>query len=299
MNIIEIFQNFQNQEQAIDYFEGIRWRGKTVCPYCQGEKVCRHASSDRAGIRWQCENCSRAFSVTVGTIFHGTHIALRNWFLVLALMHNAKKSASACQIARDLGMRRPTVWSMMHRIRTAMANDHLQAELLYGIVEADETYIGGKPRKGNRRGGDGDKPNKRGRGTRKTPVVGVMERGGRVIAQPFHRRDLTSKGLKKFITRFVDTASSVLMTDEYSGYNSMNEIVEHATVNHGYEYSNGIIHTNSIEGFWSMVKRAWYGQHHHYSVKYMNLYISEACYKYNQRKTPVTFDGALSLMVGA
>jgi transposase-like protein len=297
MNLIEVFQSFQTQEQAVDYFEGVRWKGRTVCPYCKSDKVCRHASGDRAGIRWQCEACHRAFSVTVGTIFHGTHIPLRNWFLVIGLMLNAKKSASSYQISRDLGMRRATVWSMMHRVRTAMEKDTYQCELLYGIVEADETYIGGKPRKGNRR--DDDKPNKRGRGTKKTPVVGIMERGGRVVAQPFNRRHLSNKGLRKFISRFVDTAASVLMTDEYSGYSRMSEVLEHATINHQYEYSNGIIHTNSIEGFWSLVKRAWYGSHHHYSVKYMSLYISEACYKFNNRKVSVSLEAALGMMVGA
>jgi transposase-like protein len=295
MNLIEVFQSFQTQEQAVDYLEGVRWRGRTTCPYCKSDSICRHASGDRAGIRWQCQSCTRAFSVTVGTIFHGTHIGLRNWFLVLGLMLNAKKSASSYQIARDLGMRRATVWSMMHRIRTAMANDAAQAELLYGIVEADETYIGGKPRKGNN--GRNGKPAKRGRGTSKTPVVGLMERGGRVVAQAFEKRDLTSKGLRKFIQRFVDTAASVLMTDEFPGYFGMAEVMPHATVNHQVEYSDGIIHTNSIEGFWSLVKRAYYGQHHHYSVKYMNLYISEACYKYNSRKTPVSLESALGLMV--
>lgn len=299
MNLIEVFQSFQTQEQAIDYLEGVRWHGKTVCPYCQSEKVCRHASGDRANIRWQCESCHRSFSVTVGTIFHGTHIPLRNWFLVLGLMLNAKKSASAYQIARDLDMRRPTVWSMMHRIRNAMAKDTLQSQLLYGIVEADETYIGGKPRKGNNRDKDGDKPNKRGRGTKKTPVVGLMERGGRVVAKPFDRNELTSKGLRKFIQKFVDLDASVLMTDEYPGYYGMSEVMEHATVNHQIEYSNGIIHTNSIEGFWALVKRAWYGSHHHYSVHYMGLYISEACFKYNNRKAPVSLESALGLMVGA
>lgn len=295
MNLIEIFQNFQTQEQAVDYLEGVRWRGRTICPYCQSESVCRHASGDRASIRWQCQSCHRAFAVTVGTIFHGTHIGLKNWFLVLGLMLNAKKSASAYQIARDLGMRRATVWSMMHRIRKAMANDMAQAELLYGIVEADETYVGGKPRKGNDR--DGDKPSKRGRGTAKTPVVGVIERGGRVAAQAFEKRDLTSKGLRKFIEKFVDVAASVLMTDEFPGYDAMHKVMHHATINHKVSYSDGIVHTNSIEGFWSLVKRAYYGSHHHYSVKYMNLYISEACYKYNQRKTALSLEAALGLLV--
>lgn len=297
MNIVEIFQNFQTQEQAVDYLEGVRWRGRTTCPYCKSENVCRHASGDRAGMRWQCQSCTRAFSVTVGTIFHGTHIGLRNWFLVLGLMHNAKKSASSYQIARDLGMRRATVWSMMHRIRKAMANDMSQAQLLYGIVEADETYVGGKPRKGNHH--DGGTPAKRGRGTSKTAVVGIVERGGRVVAQAFAKRDLTSKGLRKFIERFVGIEASVLMTDEFPAYDAMGKVMPHATVNHKVSYSDGMIHTNSIEGFWSLVKRAYYGSHHHYSVKYMNLYISEACYKFNQRKAPVSLESALSLMVGA
>lgn len=297
MNVIEIFQNFQTQEQAIDYFEGVRWRGKTICPYCGSAKTYRHASGDRALMRWQCETCHRAFSVTVGTIFHGTHIPLKQWFLLLALMLNAKKSASAYQLARDLGMRRPTVWSMMHRIRTAMEKDPLQGQLLFGIVEADETYIGGKPRKGNKKG-DGPKGT-RGRGTKKTAVVGLMERGGKVIAKPFQKRNLCHDGLKKFVQKFVDVKGSMLMTDEYSGYRKMSELITHATVNHKVRYVDGLVHTNSIEGFWSLVKRAWYGQHHHYSAKYMGLYISEACFKYNQRKAPVTLEGALALMARA
>ena len=123
MNVIEIFQSFQTQEQAVEYLEKVRWAGAPHCPYCGSVAVGRHASGDRDMARWQCRDCARAFAVTVGTLFHGTHISLRNWFLVLALMLNARKSASSYQIARDLGMRRPTVWSMMHRVRTAMAAD--------------------------------------------------------------------------------------------------------------------------------------------------------------------------------
>ena len=297
MDILQIFQSFQTQEQAIEYLERIRWHGKPVCPYCKSDKVCRHASGDRAGQRWQCEKCTRAFSVTVGTIFHGTHVPLRQWFLMLGLMLNAKKSASACQIARDLGIRRATVWSMMHRVRVAMANDQDQAELLYGIVEADETYVGGKPRKFNRR--DTNVPSKRGRGTSKTPVIGLMERGGRVIARPAKPKDLSSKGLNKFISRFVDTAGTLLITDEWLGYRRVSEFMLHATVNHGVEYANGMIHTNNIENFWSLVKRAWYGTHHFYSTKYINLYISEACYKFNQRKEKSQFERLVGLMVAS
>lgn len=297
MHILDLFKTFQTQEQAIEHLENVRWRGHPVCPYCHGEAVGRHVSGDRAQQRWQCRACTRAFAVTVGTIFHGTHVPLQKWFLVIALMLNAKKSASAYQIARDIGMRRPTVWSMMHRVRTAMANDPKQADLLHGIVEADETYVGGKPRKGNRR--DDDKPNKRGRGTRKVPVVGVAERGGRVVAQPAKPGDLSSKGLAKFIGRFVDTAGTLLITDQFGGYSRVSETMLHATVNHAVEYANGIVHTNTIEGFWSLVKRAWYGSHHHYSRKYIHLYIAEACYKYNQRKSRDGFGDMLTSMVRA
>src|SRR5205085_3436428 len=120
-------------------------------------------------------------------------------------------SASSHQIARDIGRRQPTVWSMMHRIRVAMEHDQFHSELLHGIVEADETYVGGKPRKGNKR--EDDTPNKRGRGTKKTPVIGVVERGGRVIAKPADPGDMSAKGLAKFITRFVSAAGTLLITD--------------------------------------------------------------------------------------
>lgn len=293
MNILELFQSFQTQEQAIEHLETARWHGRPICPYCLSEKVGRHASGDRSNQRWQCRECGRAFAVTVGTIFHGTHIPLRNWFMILALMLNAKKSASAYQVARDLGMRRPTVWSLMHRIRTAMASDADQAALLHGIVEADETYVGGKPRKGNKR--DDDKPGKRGRGTKKVAVVGAVERHGRVSARV--AEDLSAKGLSKFIARFVDTAASLLITDEWPGYNQIAATMRSARINHKVQYVDGQTHTNTIEGFWALVKRAWYGQHHHYSRKYMPLYIAESVYKYNQRKEFDSFSSTLALMV--
>jgi transposase-like protein len=297
MNIIEVFQSFQTQDQAIEYLEKIRWNSEPHCPYCGSFSAGRHASADRAMSRWQCRDCNRAFSVTIGTLFHGTHIPLRDWFLVLALMLGAKKSASAYQIARDIGKRRPTVWSMMQRVRTAMAADPDQERLLHGIVEADETYIGGKPRKENKR--DDDTQNKRGRGTKKVPVIGVIERGGRVVARVANPGDLSTKGVGKFIARFVDAAGTVLVSDEYKGYNRVGETMLHAVVTHAKEYANGQIHTNTIESFWALIKRAWYGSHHHYSRKYMPLYIAETCYKYNRRKSTTTFADSMRMFVGA
>ena len=282
MNVIALFRSFQTEEQAIEYLEEVRWHGKVVCPYCRHERCGTHASGDRDQRRWQCRKCQKAFSVKVGTLFHGSHMPLRDWFIVIALMLNAKKSLSAYQVSRDTGIRRPTVWSMMQRIRAAMAADPEQANMLQGIVEADECYIGGKPRKGNKR--KDDEPPKRGRGTKKVPVLGAVERGGRVVARVANAGKVSAKGINKFLSRFVEPEGTMLVTDEYPGYRRVNRSMLHAVVNHSVHYADGPIHTNTIEGFWAIVKRAWYGSHHFYSRKYMPLYLAEACFKYNRRK---------------
>ena len=289
MNIIELFYSFETQEQALEYLEKKRWHGEPACVYCGSLSVGRHASPDRRQPRFQCRDCHSAFAVTVGTVFHRTHIPLRKWFLVLALMLNAKKSASACQIARDLGMRRPTVWSMMHRLRVAMASETEQQRLLHGIVEADETYIGGKPRKTNDRKPKGYNP--RGRGTKKVTVIGMVERGGRVIAKPTNQ--LTSNAISQFVGHYLDKEASLLITDEFKGYRAVRRTLHSAVIHHAKHFSDGSTHTNTIEGFWSLVKRAWFGSHHFYSNKYLPLYISEACYKYNHRHTGCSFHAAI------
>lgn len=295
MNVLTLFQTFKTQEKCIEYLEQKRWKGEPECPYCESRNCGRHASSDRKNQRWQCYECQRAFSVTVGTIFHRTHVPLQNWFILLSLMLNAKKSASAYQLARDLGMRRPTVWSMMQRVRVAMAEDQKQSRMLHGLVEADETWIGGKPRKNNKH--DESKKNKRGRGTKKPVILGAVERGGKVIAE--RAKNTSGKSIKKFLSRVIDTNGTMLITDEWKGYRPFGNTLTWSVVNHATEYANGLTHTNTIEGFWAMLKRAWYGQHHHYSEKYLPLYVSEACYKYNGRKDECGFDRLIDAMLNA
>lgn len=281
MNIYEIFTKYQDNNEAIKYLEKRRWNDEPICVYCSSNKVCRH--KEKITNRLQCWNCKKSFSVTVGTIFHHSHIPLNKWFMLIALMRNAKKSLSACQAARDLGMNRPTVWSMMHRIRRAMITD--EAKLLEGIIEMDETYVGGKPRKKNKSDDDDENntPNLRGRGTKKTPVVGMVERDGKVKAIAVSKLELKAKDLRKLIMKSIDTKNSILITDEYTGYNRMNDIMHHYNINHSYEYARGDIHTNTIESFWAILKRGITGQFHWVSKKYLNVYINEFCYRYNQR----------------
>lgn len=141
MNVIERFQRFQSQD-AIEHLERVRWHGTPECPYCGSGRVGRRSSADRKGDRWQCHDCSRSFSATVGTIFHGTHVPLRDWFLLIALTVGIEAPLSASQIARDLSMRRATVLSLRQRISAAIADDGAQAELLRGIISSES---GGNP----------------------------------------------------------------------------------------------------------------------------------------------------------
>ena len=296
MTVLELFRSFQTEEQAIEYLESVRWGGHVHCPYCQHDRCNRHSSNDRQQQRWQCVKCHKAFSVKVGTLFHGSHKPLRDWFILIALMLNAKKGISAYEISRDTGLRRATAWSMMQRIRVAMAADPEQAKLLHGIVEADETYIGGKPRKRNHH--RDEPPRKRGRGTTKVPVIGAVERSGRVVAKVADAGKISAKGIHHFLDEFLDTEGTLLITDEYAGYRRVGRKMLHAVVNHSIAYADGNIHTNTIESFWSGIKRAWFGSHHHYSRKYMPLYIAEACYRYNRRNDKNMFRNAVAQFMG-
>ena len=202
---------------------------------------------------------------------------LQKWFAAISLMMNAKKSLSSYQLARDLDMKQPTAWAMMQKIRSEVATKG--SAMLKGIIEADETYIGGGPRKGNKR--SDDKPVKRGRGTSKTPIIGVVQRGGSVVAKV--AEGLAGQDIMRYIQSVASIEESELMTDEYKGYLTIGRQMKHHIINHKDQYVDGDVHTNTIEGFWSLLKRAWYGTHHHYSVAYTPLYVAEACYKYNNR----------------
>ncbi len=293
MNIIQIIKKFPTQESCIKHLEQVRWDNKPICPYCTSINTNPLVKE----LRHHCNGCRKSFRVTVGTIFHHTAVPLQKWFLLISLMLNAKKGLSACQAARDIELRRPTVWCMMHRIRNGMKDN---ADLLSGIVEMDETYVGGKPRKENKKDDDGnDKPsNPRGRGTKKTPVVGMVEREGEVRTQVASKYELKAKDLRKIVHNNINIRNALLVTDEYMGYNNMNATIPHLSVNHSYEYVNGDIHTNTIESFWAILKRGITGQFHWVSKKYLQNYLYEFEFKYNNRinKGNVTFESLLGKM---
>lgn len=281
MNLLTIFKQFPDQEACIEYLERVRWGIGANCPLCGSLDVARKSDSGRVG-RWNCHGCNSSFNVLSGTIFEKTRLPLQKWFLAIGIIVNAKKSLSSFQLARDLDMNQKSAWYMQQRIRAAMLTK--ERDLLQGIVEADETYVGGKPRKGNRR--DDDKPSKRGRGTKKQAVIGAIERGGRVVARVAD--DLSGKGIVRFLLNTVDPNGTILITDELSAYNAAREF-NRAVINHSEAYAEGETHTNSIESFWSLLKRAWYGSHHHYTKHYMPLFIAEACWKHNERRNPDAF----------
>lgn len=293
MNIIQIYQRFPTEKDCIAHIEAVRWKGKPTCPYCTSPR-CTPTPKES---RYHCNACNTSFSATVGTIFHHTHLDLQKWFLAITLILNAKKGISSRQLGRDLQVTKDTAWSMQMRVREAMVE---QGALLSGIVEMDETYIGGKPRKGNKRKDDieGGNKSKRGRGTDKTPVVGMVERGGRVRAKVQKRDRLKFKHLRQLVRENVDFTNCTLMTDEYRGYSPFSSIIDHQTINHQVCYAIGNIHTNTIEGFWALLKRGIVGQYHKVSIRYLNRYIDEFCYRYNHRKNAGVFDLTLSRALG-
>ena len=277
MNLIAIFSRFPDQDACLEHLESVRWGDEPHCPHCGGITVARKADGERKG-RWNCRDCKSSFNVLSGTVMEKTRLPLQKWFLAIGLVINAKKSLSSHQLSRDLDMNQKSAWFMQQRIRAEMASE--QGPMLQGILEMDETYIGGKPRKANKK--EDRKPAKRGRGAEnKIKVIGAVERGGKVAAEVMDR--LRGKDILRFIRKTVEPDGSLMITDEYSAYDALRPTMAHATINHSVQYVDGEIHTNTIEGFWALVKRAWYGSHHKYSEHYAPLFIAESVWKHNQR----------------
>lgn len=292
MTIVGVYEAFPTEDACIDHLERVRWAGKPACPYCKST----NATPVPKERRYHCNSCNTAFSVTVRTIFHHTHLPLQKWFLALSLVLNAKKGISARQLGRDLQVNKDTAWRIAMQIRNAMMEPE-QRPLLTGVVEMDETYVGGKPRKGS--GGDDDDKPKRGRGTKKIPVVGMLERGGKFVARVVKKDKLNAKSLSSLVRENIDIKDATLVTDEYKGYIGIKRFMNHETINHSVWYVDGWIHTNGIESFWALLKRGIIGQYHKVSFRYLPRYINEFCYRFNNRKNTGAFDMTIARAVGA
>ncbi len=294
MTLTTIIEKYGTHEKCIKFLESVRWKDFTFCPYCGGLNVAKKRDKNsRSQHRWNCHDCSHSFSVTVGTLFHNTKMPMYKWFMAIILEVGAKKSISGHQLARSIEVTQKTAWRILSKIREATKTD--QYPFLKGIVEMDEAYLGGKPRKGN------GKKNKRGRGTDKLPVVGIVERNGGIRVTPFDKQELTSEKFAEFIRNCVDTDNTVLMTDEFPAYKNMFRIMPHMTVKHSSgQYVDGYAHTNTIESFWALLKRGYYGQHHHFSKKYAPSYISHFAFKWENREndTETVFNKVINGMLG-
>lgn len=275
MNLYELAQ--LTEEEARDYLEQIRWPDGPVCPHCGGtEKSYKlDGKSHREGL-YKCASCRKPYTVTVGTVMHRSHISLKQWLLSFHLMCSSKKGVSALQLQRELGLvSYRSAWHLAHRIRAAMQEEPL-LQKLRGTVEVDETYVGGKPRKGTG-------THKRGRGTAKAPVVGLVEREGNVISKPV--KSVDGKTLKGAVRDHVD-GSSTLMTDEWPSYRGLDrEYTAHQIIRHNEgQYSINGVNVNTIESFWALLKRGIHGIFHSVSKKHLSRYCAEFSFRWNTRR---------------
>jgi transposase-like protein len=281
MNLSEISR--LTEDQAREYFERIRWPHGPVCPHCGSVKSIKiEGKSARPGL-YKChgDDCQMQFTATVNTILEDTHLPIRTWLMAFAILCSAKKGISALQLQRQLGIKSyRSAWHLCHRIRHAMGKEPLKGLLLGaggGDVAVDETYVGGKPRKFTGR-------HIQGRGTKKTPVVALIERGGGACAQV--APDVTAATLKQAIRENVDKSARI-MTDELRSYRGIGKEFAggHVTVDHSRgEYSRDGLGTNEAESYFALLKRGITGSFHHVSKHHLPKYLDEFSYRWDRRK---------------
>src|SRR5665213_2328793 len=272
---------FQDVDKAREWLEARLWKDGPVCPKCGviNEATLMKGKSTRPGL-YQCNACREPFTVTVGTLYERSKVPLNKWLAATHLMMASKKGMSALEIGRLLGLSKKTAWFLCHRIRESLRETKLEPMGGKGkIVEIDETFIGGleknKHRKKRKHVGTG--------GAGKEAVFSLVERDGRV--QSHHVASVTAKTLRPIIRAQVD-GKTLVMTDEGATAKSLGkEFKKHGMVNHSIgEYVRGNIHTNTIEGYFSILKRGVVGTYHHVSQQHLKRYLAEFDYRYNERE---------------
>ncbi len=281
-NLHSFYERFPNEESCREYLIKERFpNGKIVCPKCATYNKIYNLKD---GIRYKCGNCKHIFTITVGTIFEASHVPLQKWFLAIYIISAHKKGVSSLQLHRDIGVTQKTAWFMLHRVRHLLAI-RTKAQILGGEVEIDEMYWGAKEKfmhvdkraelKKKFKHGSSVNP------FTKIPIIGLVQRSGAVVTTPvisadaYTAYDLIQEKVKD---------GSMIYTDQNRIYGELTKPYKHEIIVHQREYVRGRVHTNTIEGYWSLLRRGIIGIYHYVSVKHLHRYCDEFQYRYNTRK---------------
>ena len=266
-NMMKLMENFHSEEKCRQRLAELRWPDGVKCPRCDGDKY----AYDSKRYVYDCYSCGYQFTLISNTMLHDTHLPLNKWFIAVYMMCESKKGISANQLKRTLDVSYKTAWYLCHRIRTAMSHlsDGEERVLLSGIIEMDETFVGGKT-EGKGRGYKGNK----------ALMVGVVQRGGEVVLQI--ATDRTRKTLHEIALKHIAPEAVAIFTDEWPAYTGIGDHdTRHETVNHSHdEFVRGDVHTNTVEGVWSLLKRSIIGEFHHVSIKHLDKYLIEKSVKH-------------------
>jgi transposase-like protein len=282
MNIMKLIDQYSTEDECRDALEALRFPDGVICPHCQSKSISRLQTHHI----YECNSCGYQFSVTVGTIFHDSHLPLQKWFVAVYLMIESKKGISANQMKRTLNVSYKTAWYLCHRIRATMLTE--AGKQLRGIVEVDETWVGGK----TQGTGHGFKGNK-------SIAVGAVQRDGDIVLNTIEHAD--SETLGKFIHEHTTPRIEAIYTDELPAYKMLEKQgIKHETVNHSAdEWVRGDIHTNSVENVWSLLKRSIMGSYHQVSKKHLDAYLDELEWRFNNRENPYLFRDTLLKLIAS
>jgi transposase-like protein len=267
-SLLDIVKHFPDEKSCLEHLEKMRWNNKIICPHCGSDRKIYRIND---GKLFKCSDCLKQFTIRVGTIFEDSALPLQKWFMGIYLIMAHKKGISSVQLGKDIEVTQKTAWFMLHRIRYAIRTKSFDKPL-DGIIEVDETFIGGKT---HGQGTGYSQPNK-------TAVFGMVERKGDVRANTV--KHVNGKTLKPIIIENV-SKKSIIMSDEFGAYKDLDKkFKDHQIVVHSNkEYVRGIAHTNCIESFWALLKRSIVGIYHHVDKKHLDKYVDEFEFRYNNR----------------